>query len=101
MPSPKDKYLERMRDEQPAMSQLGAHLNWLRGSSDEGAAAADELTDAIVKTFTTDQGLKVLMLFEKSVLFAAAPNGSSDGALREMNAVRNFILEIRRYVANG
>lgn len=101
MPNPKDKYLESMRNEQIALSQLGAHLNFLRGEGEEGAAVAEELTNDIVETFTTPSGLKVLMLLEKSVLFSGAKNGAPDSALREMNAVRNFVLEIRRIVANG
>jgi hypothetical protein len=90
-----------MKHEQFSLSQLGAHLNFLRSESEEGAEIAEELTDDIVSTFTTESGLKVLMLFEKSVLLSGAKNGAPDSALREMNAVRNFVLEIRRIVANG
>ncbi len=94
----KAKFLSDMREEGPVQSYLAAHLNWMR---DENADGAEQLHADIIETFTTDAGLRVLKLMEKSVLFAGAPNGSSDSALREMNAVRNFVLEIRRLVSHG
>lgn len=87
--------------EQHAHSHLGAYLNWMRSDGDEGAAKAESLTADLIETFGTDEGLRTLILFEKAVLMAAVPNGAPDGALREINAVRNFVLEIRRLVANG
>lgn len=94
----RSKYITEMRAERPVQSYLGAHLAWMRGENPEGAEA---LEDDLKEVFSSDEGLRVLKLLEKSVLFAGVPNGSSDGALREINAVRNFVLEIRRYVAHG
>ncbi|MGB1214973.1 MAG: hypothetical protein ACPG4X_16515 [Pikeienuella sp.] len=82
------------------MSPLTAHLNHYR-ETDEGAAMADELELILHDTFTSESGLKALLLFEKAVLLAGVPNGASEGALREMNAVRNFVHDIRRIVSNG
>lgn len=96
--NPKAAMQSDMRAEQHAHSFLGRHLNWLR---DQDPAISESLTVDLVECFTTDQGLRVLKLFEKSVLHYAAPDGSSDSALREINAVRNFVLEIRRLVGNG
>ena len=95
---PKDRFLNDMRRDMPAMSALSHYLNWVRG---QDAEAAQGLEADIMEAFSTDAGLRVLKLFEKSVLLVGQPSNSTDGALREMNAVRNFVLEIRRYVANG
>jgi len=97
----KERYIGGMRGEQAPSSQLSAHLAWIASQGEDGSAVASELRNTLVKTFTTDEGVKALMLMEKSVLLAGVPNGSSDGALREMNAVRNFVLDIRRIVSNG
>lgn len=91
-------FLSGMRDEMPVQSFVRAYLSWM---SAENAHAADGLLKDLVATFSTDSGLRVLKLLEKSVLLAGVPNGASDGALREMNAVRNFVIEIRGLVANG
>lgn len=97
----RQRMIERMKDELPSDSPLGKYLMHLKKSGGDGPAAAEELMGILVDTFTTENGLKTLILFEKAVLLAALPNGSPDGALRENNAVRNFVLEIRRIVANG
>jgi hypothetical protein len=94
----KTQYLASMRDEAPVQSFLSSHLNWMREETPEGA---EQLYADIIETFTSEQGLRVLKLMEKSVLFAGVPNGAPDSALREINAVRNFVLEIRRLVSNG
>jgi len=94
----KDKFLGDMRQEMPIQSHLSDYLNWMRG---EDANSAEQLHADIIATFTTQEGLRVLKLMEKSVLNSGAPNGSSDSALREANAVRNFVLEIRRLVSHG
>jgi hypothetical protein len=99
--SVKDRYLKSMRNEQFHHSPLGRYLTWMRQNGENGAEDAKGLEADIIETFTTDAGLRVLKLFEKSTLFSAMPNGTSDGALREENAVRNFILELRRLVSNG
>ena len=67
----------------------------------EEPGARDLLLKDMRATFTSDEGVRVLMLLEKSVLLAAIPNGSGEGALREHNAVRNFVLNLRRLVAHG
>jgi hypothetical protein len=94
----KDKVREDMRREQPVQSMLGVYLHWMRR---EDPYAADSLEADLALTFQSDAGLRVLKLFEKSVLLAGIPNGVSDSALRETNAVRNFVLEIRRLVAHA
>lgn len=95
------KFIKDMQQEAPAHSQLGQYLAWLRAQGTEGAEAAEILEADLQETFRTDAGLRVLKLFEKSVLLQPVPNGSSDGALRESNAVRNFIHELRRIVSHG
>lgn len=87
-----------MRREAPVLSMLDVYLNWLRS---EDPAYADALEADMIDIFTSEEGLRVLKLLEKSVLFAGIQNGSPDGALREANAVRNFVLNIRRIVGNG
>lgn len=94
----KAKFIEEMRREMPVQSYLGQYLVWLNSENPEGA---ELLKEDLRKTFHTEEGLRVLKMLEKSVLHVGVPNGASDGALREMNAVRNFVLEIRRLVANG
>lgn len=93
----KDKMRADMRREMPVRSMIEVYLAWMRTEDPEGAAI---LEADIAETFSTENGLRVLKLLEKSVLLAGVPNGASDGALREVNAVRNFVLEIRRLVAN-
>lgn len=97
-PSSKDRFLQDMQGDRPVQSYLTAHLAWMRAENPEGA---EKLSADIAKTFTTEEGLRVMKLMEKSVLFAGVQNGASDSALREINAVRNFVLEIRRIVSNG
>lgn len=94
----KARMMAEMKQEAPVQAHIGTYLNWLRA---ENAAGADSLEADIVETFTTETGLRVLKLMEKSVLYAGVPNGAPESALREVNAVRNFVLEIRRLVSNG
>lgn len=96
----RDKYLRGMQADPIANSPLGAYINHLR-TTEEGSAAADQLEADLYITFTSESGLRVLRLLEKSVLLSSIPNGSSEGALRENNAVRNFVHEIRRLVSNA
>lgn len=97
----RDRYLEGMKGDRSPTSAIGRYLAYMRSEGDEGAVNADELSNDLVKTFTTPEGLKVLMMMEKSVLYTGVSDGSPDSALREANAVRNFVLEIRRIVSNG
>jgi hypothetical protein len=94
----KSRFLQDMQDSTPVQSYLTPHLAWMRQENPEGA---EQLTADVIETFTTPEGLRVLKLMEKSVLFAGVSNGAPDSALREINAVRNFVLEIRRIVSNG
>lgn len=87
-----------MKREQPAHGPVSGYLNWLRS---EDPASAEGLEADIAICFGTDEGLRVLKMLEKAVLHAAQPLGAPDGALRELNAQRNLVLEIRRYVAHG
>lgn len=88
---------ERMQMDPPGNSMLGAYLAEMDRRNPDGA---DLLRADLAETFNTDEGLRVLILFENAVLKSALPNGSPDSALREANAVRNFVLEIRRIIAN-
>jgi len=100
--SPKSQMMERMKRDPPSpISHLGLYLADLASKGQEHAEVADTLTADLIEAFTSEPGLRVLILLEKSVLFAGLPNGASDGALRELNAQRNLVLEIRRIVANG
>ncbi|MGC0225153.1 hypothetical protein [Pseudooceanicola nitratireducens] len=97
----KKRFLNDMRAERSFHSPLSQYLNWLRSEGEDGALACASLEADIAELFRTETGLRVLKLMEKSVLYQGIPNGSPDGALREMNAVKNFVLEIRRYVSHG
>lgn len=77
---------------------IGRYLSDFRAKNAEGA---DSLEADIAELFSSEMGLRVLILLEKSTLFVGAPDGAPDSALREHNAVRNLVLEIRRYVAHG
>lgn len=87
-----------LQRQMPVTSPLSAYLNWMR---QEHAEEAEGLEVDIAEAFTSETGLRVLKLLEKSVLKASQPNGSSDSALREFNAVRNFVLDIERIVSNA
>lgn len=96
-----DRFKAEMRAEMVGRSHIDDYLTFLRRNGDDGAEMAASLEADLIEAFSTEAGLRVLKLFEKSVLHNAHPNGSSDCALREMNAVRNFVLNLRRIVANG
>lgn len=101
MPS-KPKYVDQMRrDPRAPGSAIDAYLNDLRSMGQDGAESAEQFVADLIETFSTESGLNTLILLEKSVLYAALPAGSPDGALRELNAQRNLVLAIRRIVANG
>lgn len=101
MSSHKDKLLRDMQGSEQIPAELSRHLAFLRSMGPDGAEAANLLTADMIETFTSESGLRVLKLFEKAVLQTSLKNGASDGALRESNAVRNFVLDLRRIVANG
>lgn len=93
-----EAFLHDMRRDAFGASYLTSYLAELSQKDQRGA---DDLLACVVTLFRTDDGLMVLKLMEKAVLHAAVPMGAGDSALREFNAVRNFVLEIRRLVANG
>lgn len=96
------RFKGEMRTEVFRDSPLDEYLHFLRSQhGDEGSQAADIHDADLHEIFTTEAGLRVLKLFEKAVLHAPQPLGSSEGTLREMNAIRNFVLNIRRIVAHG
>lgn len=92
---------KQMRGERSSVGFIGKYLAWMSLQGEEGPPSAEGLEADLAKTFTTPEGLRVLKLLEKSVLFSSIPDGSDDRALREKNAVSNFVLEIRRYVTHG
>jgi hypothetical protein len=94
----REKVRKRVRDEFSSPGFVGRYLAWMRAENPEGA---ETLEADIVETFTTDEGVRVLIMLEKAVLLSSLPDGSDDRALREKNAVANFVLEIRRIVAHG
>lgn len=94
----RDRLFADMRREGPTQGYLSAYLTWVRQEQPE---SAEFLEADLIETFSTEEGLRVLKLFEKSVLSVALPGGADDRALRELNAVRNFVLEIRRIVSHG
>lgn len=94
----KDKLVGDMREEMPVHGFLGGYLAWMRAENPRGS---DSLEADLIETFSSEEGLRVLKLFEKSVLYRPTPDGSDDRALREANAVRNFVFEIRRIVSHG
>ena len=87
-----------MRKEVGGGGVITEYLAYMRTANAQGA---ESLEADLVDLFKTDMGLRVLKLFEKSVLLRAVPNGASDCALREHNSLRNFHLELRRIVSNG
>lgn len=94
----KHKLLADLRKEMPAPGFLSSYLAWMRTENPEGA---DLLEADLAEIFSDEKGLRVLKLMEKSILNRVEKLGASDSALREINAVRNFVAEIRRYVAHG
>ncbi|MFY0633677.1 MAG: hypothetical protein JXQ91_07690 [Vannielia sp.] len=95
-------YKREMGQEVFRDSPLDDYLNFVRSNlGEEGPETADALIVDIHDTFTSEAGLRVLKLMEKAVLHAPQPLGSPDSALREMNAIRNFVLNLRRIVAHG
>jgi hypothetical protein len=99
---PSSNYLKSVRKDPVApLSQIGRYLNEVRSMGQDGAESAALLEADLIETFSTETGLRVLIMLEKAVLHVALPPGSPEGALREINAQRNLVLEIRRIVANG
>ncbi len=95
------RFKGEMQQEVFRHSPLDDYLHHMRSAGEEGAEIVEALEADLIETFSTESGLRCLKLFEKAVLLSSQPNGCSDGALRETNAVRNFVLNIRRIVAHG
>jgi hypothetical protein len=93
-----DRVKADMRLNQSNTSFVQRYLMWLRSENPDGA---DLLEADLIEVFTTEKGLRVLKMLEKSVLKSPCPDGSDDRALREKNAVMNFVLDIERIVSNG
>lgn len=96
----KDRYLAGMRNDRIVLSPLSEYLTHVE-TVPGAEKTADQLRAIIADTFTSEIGIKALMLFEKAALNAVVPNGGSESALRETNAVRNFVADIRRIVSNA
>ena len=90
--------LSNMRQNVSAPGYVSRYLAVMRRENPEGA---ELLESDIVKVFHSEEGLRVLKLLEKSTLKTSVPDGSDDRALRESNAVRNFVLELERIVSHG
>lgn len=97
-----EKKRAQMRNERSAPGRIASYLGWMnKEGGKEGPAASESLAADIAATFSTPEGLRTLIMLEKATLLSSVPDGADDRALRESNAVRNFVLEIRRYVAHG
>ena len=97
----RQRKLAQMRGERSSAGYISRYLAWMQNEGEDGPAAAESLMGDIADTFKSDEGLRVLILLEKATLLSSVPDGSDDCALREANAVRNFVLELRRYVTHG
>lgn len=97
-----DRKRARMREERSVSGRLASYLSWVSSEGGkDGPDLREKLEADLIETFSTEAGLRTLILLEKALLLSSVPDGADDRALREANAVRNFVLEIRRYVANG
>lgn len=97
-----DRKKSRMRDEQSVPGFISRYLAFVSANGGkEGPEMSEGLARDVAETFSTAEGLRVLIMLEKSTLLCSVPDGADDRALREANAVRNFVLELRRYVAHG
>ncbi|WP_170759980.1 hypothetical protein [Ruegeria lacuscaerulensis] len=93
-----EKVKADMRLNRSNASFLQRYLAWLRSENPDGA---DLLEADLIEVFSDEKGLRVLKLLEKAVVKSPCPDGSDDRALREKNAVMNFVLDIERIVSNG
>lgn len=93
------KAREQLQDDR--LSKSGIITQYLAQMREKNPDGADALEVDVAELFLSEKGLRVLKLLEKSVLLTDLPLGSSDGALRETNAMRNLVMEIRRIAANG
>lgn len=93
-----DAMRSRVDREYSPPGRLNEYLAQLRLDNPEGA---ESLMDDLKKTFSTEEGLRVLLLFEKSIFFRANPVECSDRALQHDNSLRNFHLELRRLITHG
>lgn len=92
----------RMREERSATGQIASYLAWMSAEGgDKGPEIVQQLEADLMETFSTEAGIRTLIMLEKAILLSSVANGVDDRALREANAVRNFVLELRRYVAHG
>lgn len=82
----------------PVHSPLSAHLAHLQAKNPKGAA---QIRAIIIDLFTSDNGLKFMNLLDIAVLQISLEPGVSDSALRELNAQRNFVNDLRRIIAYG
>lgn len=98
MAKPAERKIDDMQLEIGKPSYIGKYLAALRDNNPDGA---EQLARDIYDIFSTEQGLRVLILFEKAVLHLGMPEGADPRALQEWNGARNFNLELRRLVAHG
>lgn len=94
----KDKLIQKMQREKNPRSELTRYLSYRHS---EWPEEADALMTDLVELFSSEKGLRVLLLLTKATVEMSVANGADERALRENNAVRNFVLDIRRIVAHG
>lgn len=101
MADAKKKYLDRMKQDPAPYGSKGFVTEYLAEMRKRSPEGAEVLEADIIEIFSSEAGLRVLKLFENSILFRSIPIEESDRALRSHNAVRQFVLELRRIVAHA
>lgn len=95
-----DAFLKALR-----LETLGAPTSpislFLAKMAEDQPKEAELLRQDIQQIFGTEQGARVLILLKNAVLMASLPAEASDRALREHNAQKTLINDLRRIVANA
>lgn len=82
---------------QAAIANGGYLTEYMATRSPEGREQAEA---DLVQVFTSEEGLRVLNLMRIAVSLRCDPLGADDRALRETNAIRNFVAELTRIATN-
>lgn len=101
MADAKRKYIDRMKQDMSPIGSKGFITEYLAAMRQANPEGADLLEADLVEILSSEKGLRVLKLLENSVLLRSIPVEASGRALRSHNAVRQFVLEIRRIVAHA
>lgn len=82
----------------PTVSPISAYLAQLRVENPDGA---DKIVAGMIDIFTSENGRKFMNLLDISILQISLNPEVSDRALREHNAHRNLVNDLRRIISNG